>query len=155
MRVRVDYEMADAKLRLAGFMVVNQFLATSDSLRRALDLDPEDLLIVLTVALGTVQRLMRSPDPDGLAIAPSWLDIDQIVPVSRRAVARATNLPRETARRRVADLIKRGILTELDGGLRSAQRLVLDPDVRLAIHEMLERLAGTCRLLAKEGVLIG
>jgi len=152
--VRVNYDMADAKLRLAGFIAVNQFLTTSDRLRRALRLDSEDLLILLTIALGTVQRLLRSPDPTGLAIAPSWLETDQIVPVSRRAVARAANLPRETVRRRVANLIARGILAEMEGGLRSAQRLVFDPEVRLAIHDMLERLAGTCRVLTKEGVLI-
>lgn len=30
--MRVNYDMADAKLRLAGFIAVNQFLTTSDRL---------------------------------------------------------------------------------------------------------------------------
>ncbi len=152
--MQVDHDMADAKLRLSGFLAVNHYLSASDTLRRTFGLDPEDLLIVLTVALGSVQRMLRSPDPEGLAVSSGLVEQNRIVPVSRRAVARAANLPRETVRRRVAALLERGLLLEWEGGLRSARRLVLAPDVREAIHDLLESFAGTCRVMLREGILV-
>ena len=61
----VNAEAADAKLRLSGFLVANQFLATSAALRRAFGLGHEDVLIVLTVALG----IFRTQTPQG---SPDW-----------------------------------------------------------------------------------
>ena len=150
--MKVDHAVADGKLRLSGYLVVNQFLAAQDSLRRALALDPEDLLIVLTVALGSVQRMLRDPDPAGLAVSTALVEQERIVPVSRRAIARSLDLPRETVRRRTVALIERGLLLEWDRGLRTARRLVLVPAIRDAIHELLESTAGTCRGLLREGV---
>lgn len=151
--MKVDHAIADTKLRLSGYLVVNQFLAAQDSLRRAFGLDPEDLLIVLTVALGSVQRMLRSPDPEGLAASAGLVEQDRIVPVSRRAIARSLDLPRETVRRRTAALVDRGLLLEWDEGLRTARRLVLKPTIRDAIHELLEGTAGTSRVLLREGIL--
>lgn len=151
--MQVDHEVADSKLRLAGFAAINQYLIASNNLRRALDLDSEDLLIVLTVALGSVQRLLRQPDPEGLALSASVLEPEEVVPVSRRSVARATDLPRETVRRRAASLIERGVLAEWNGGLRSARRLVLEPAVQGTVHDLLVGIAGTSRLLIREGIL--
>jgi len=150
--MKVDRATADAKLRLSGYLVVNQFLSAQHALRRAFGLDPEDLLIVLTVALGSVQRMMRDPDPEGLAISTSPVEQQRIVPVSRRAIARSLELPRETVRRRTASLVERGVLLEWDEGLRTARRLVLKPEIRDAIHELLETTAGTSRALLREGV---
>lgn len=151
--MQVDHTIADAKLRLSGYLVVNQFLAAQHSLRRAFNLDPEDLLIVLTVALGSVQRMLRDPDPEGLVISASLVEQDRIVPVSRRAIARSLDLPRETVRRRTMALVERGLLLEWDRGLRTARRLVIMPAIREAIHELLESAAGTSRVLLREGVL--
>ena len=153
MALIVDHDAADGKLRLAAFVVVNQFLATSDVLRRTFGLGHEDVLIVLTVALGNVQRMLRTPDPEGLAASTALVEQDRIIPVSRRAVARATGLPRETVRRRTNALVERGSLLEWEAGLRTARRLVIAPAVRDAIHELLELAAGTGRALLREGVL--
>jgi len=149
----VNSEAADAKLRLSGFLVANQFLATSAALRRAFGLGHEDVLIVLTVALGNVQRMLRTPDAEGLAVSTALVEQERIIPVSRRAVARATGLPRETVRRRTNALVESGHLLEWEGGLRTARRLVLSPPIRGAIHEMLELTAGTARALLREGVI--
>lgn len=144
---------ADAKLRLSGFLLANQFLATAATLRRAFGLGHEDVLIVLTVALGNVQRMLRTPDMEGLAASTALVEQERIIPVSRRAVARATGLPRETVRRRTNGLVLSGVLLEWEGGLRTARRLVLSPQIRDSIHEMLQIAAATSRALLREGVL--
>jgi|JI7StandDraft_1071085.scaffolds.fasta_scaffold460569_2 hypothetical protein len=149
----IDSAAADAKLRLSGFLVANHFLATSATMRRAFGLGHEDVLIVLTVALGNVQRMLRMPDAEGLAVSTALVEQDRIVPVSRRAVARATGIPRESVRRRTNALVLTGILLEWENGLRTARRLVLSPQIRDSIHEMLELTAGTCRALQREGVM--
>lgn len=152
--MRIDHERADETLRLSGFLVANQFLATSAALRDAFGLGHEDVLIVLTVALGNVQRMLRTPDAEGLAVSTALVEQDRIIPVSRRAVARATGLPRETVRRRTNALVESGHLLEWEGGLRTARRLVLAAPIRDAIHAMLEVTAGTARALLREGVMV-
>ncbi len=154
MALAIDHAAAEAKLRLSGFIVANHFLVASETLRRAFGLSHEDVLLVLTVALGNVQRMLRSPDDGGLAVSDALVDQDRIVPVSRRALARATGLPRETVRRRSNALLQSGVLLEWEQGLRTARRLVLAPAVRAAIHALLEQFAGTARLLLREGVLV-
>lgn len=151
--IAIDSSAADAKLRLSGFLVANQFLATSATLRRAFGLGHEDVLIVLTVALGNVQRMLRTPDAEGLAASTALVEQNRIIPVSRRAVARSTGLARESVRRRTNALVVSGILLEWEQGLRTARRLVLSPQIRAGIHEMLELTAGTCRALQREGVM--
>ena len=61
-------------------LVANQFLATSAALRRAFGLGHEDVLIVLTVALGNVQRMLRTPDAEGLAVSTALVEQERIVP---------------------------------------------------------------------------
>lgn len=153
--MRVDHEVVDAKLRLAGFVAVNQILSAGDLLRRTFNLGHEDLLIVLTVGLGNVQRMLRTGDDQGEAASDALVEQHRIIPVSRRAVARATGLPRETVRRRTNAMVETGTLLEWGEGLRTARRLVISPQVRGAIHELLEQLAGTCRTLQREGMLVG
>lgn len=152
--MRIDHDRADEALRLSGYLVANQFLATSAALRDAFGLGHEDVLIVLTVALGNVQRMLRNPDPEGLAVSTALVEQDRIIPVSRRAVARATGLPRETVRRRTNALVASGHLLEWNQGLRTARRLVLAAPIREAIHAMLELAAGTARALLREKVIV-
>lgn len=152
--MQVDHVQADAKLRLAGFIAANHFLASGELLRRTFNLGHEDLLIMLTVGLGNVQRMLRAPDSEGETASAALVAQDRIIAMSRRAVARATGLPRETVRRRTNAMVETGTLLEWGEGLRTARRLVVAPEVRDAIHELLELLAGTCRALQREGIVV-
>ena len=150
----LDPDATDQRLRLAGFLVANQFLAAAQVLRKAFGLSHEDVLIVLTVALGNVQRMLRTPDAEGLVTSTALVAQGRIGPVSRRPVARATGLARETVRRRTAALVDAGVLLEWKGGLRTARRLVLVPDIRDAVHQLTELHAGTSRALLRENILV-
>lgn len=82
--------------------------------------DYERMIITLSVTMGNVQHLLNSPEQ----LAP-YEDISTVIPaelqrpVTRLAITRATGLPRETVRRKVASLIEAGILIKDErGGVR-------------------------------------
>jgi hypothetical protein len=73
--------------------------------------------ILLGVIRGNVEHL--GPDaPERKAVAPDQALPDEVRrPVRLSAVAARVGLPAETARRHVADLIRRGLITKVAGGL--------------------------------------
>lgn len=151
--LRVRPERVADKLRLASFILANHYLDASAHLRRAFGLGQEDVLILLTVAMGNVQRMLRAPDEEGLALSTALVDQDRIVPVSRRAVARAAGLPRETVRRRTNAMLDAGVLLPWGTGLRTALRLVLAPQVQDAVQALTESHAAATRALLRHGLL--
>ena len=72
----------------------------------------ETMLIYLVIANSGVQHLINTPS----RFAP-YASLDTIVPIelqspaTRSAIARATGLPRETVRRKVAGMLASGLLT--------------------------------------------
>lgn len=102
------------------------FHCTDYVLRYMLDIgsvfefDYEKMLIYLVIANSNVQNIMSIPEK----FAP-YASIDVIIPAelqrpaTRSAIARATGLPRETVRRKVAAMLDSGLLTtDTRGGLR-------------------------------------
>jgi hypothetical protein len=118
-RVSVSAEATQRELRMCGFALLNQYLAMHRAMAEYLQLHPVELLILIATTTGNVQRAVR-PDalPDVLrGSAP--LPLDLIVPMSRRAIARVTGIPKETVRRHVDSMLKRGILLSVHNGVRS------------------------------------
>jgi hypothetical protein len=93
--------------------------------------DLESTLIYLSVCCACVSGALRDPvlaaepPPDGL------MPPEHYRPVSRRAIAASTGLPRETVRRKIAALVARGDLIATRGGVR-IQYGLLDEDPRSA-----------------------
>ena len=86
------------------------------------DYDYERMIISMVIANGNIQHLMNTPEK-----LASFTSLDAIIPpelqrpVTRSAIARATGLPRETVRRKVAAMVALGLLTtDARGGLRLA-----------------------------------
>lgn len=123
-KLEIVGSILDEEFRLASYLVVADMLETHRIWRSYLGLDNDDLLILLNIALGNVQRFMRNVTERGSFLANVGIPQDAIVPISRRAIARATGLPRETVRRRVDRLIAAGLLVELPSGVRSRPRLL-------------------------------
>ena len=81
------------------------------------DDDFETVAIYLTVAAASAGHALR--DSALLAkLAGGPLPDDQHRPTSRRAIATATGLPRETVRRKLKELIDAGRLIEVKGRVR-------------------------------------
>jgi hypothetical protein len=106
--------------RALGFYSVEYLLRTLRNLGPAFDYDYELMIIALSVTMGNVQHLVNSPEQlrpyeDLTTLIPAELQR----PVTRLAITRATGLPRETVRRKVAALVEAGVLVKDDrGGVR-------------------------------------
>jgi hypothetical protein len=136
-RYSVSAQATERQLRPCGFALLNYCLAMHRVLAGHLQLQPVELLILLATTTGKVQRALspgtrktglpaREPLPTGL-----------VVPMSRRAIARITGIPKETVRRHVASMIGRGILVSTAKGVRAPNRLT-ERKALTAILELLE-----------------
>jgi len=136
-RYSVSAKATERQLRLCGFALLNHWLAMHRVLAEHLELQPVELLILVATTTGNVQRALspgtrksglpaREPLPPGL-----------VVPMSRRAIARITGIPKETVRRHVASMIGRGTLLSTPEGVRTPNRLE-ESKALAAILELLE-----------------
>jgi hypothetical protein len=99
--------------------------------------DYERMIIALTVTMGNVQHLISSAE-----LAGTLSDLSTIIPaelqrpVTRLAITRATGLPRETVRRKVAKLIEAGVLIKDErGGVRITPGLLTSGPIREAVGQ--------------------
>lgn len=123
LRYTVSAEAAERQLRLCGFALLNHCLSMHRVLATHLELDPAELLILLATTTGNVQRAL-SPESRQVGLpARESLPAGLVVPMSRRAIARITGMPKETVRRRVASMVERGILSSTPTGVRAPSRL--------------------------------
>lgn len=115
--------------RTLGIYSIEYLLRTLRNLGPLFDFDYERMIITLSVSMGNVQHLMNPPEQ----LAP-FEDITAIIPaeiqrpVTRLAITRATGLPRETVRRKVAALVESGFLIKDErGGVRLRPGALTDP----------------------------
>lgn len=127
--------------RLAGYQVANSFVAQHMILYAALNMKPVKMLVFMTIATATVQKFMRQREiPEELA-GTQRLSRDFIGYISRRAIASATGLPRETVRRAIIELENDGLLISGPNGSVANKGQILDrPEIveglRLLAHEI-------------------
>jgi hypothetical protein len=81
--------------------------------------DYEAVLIYWSVAIASVGRFLRSDDLTLLIENGGPLPEEAHHPVSARAIAEATGLPRETVRRKIAVLVAAGHLAQDSRGVRT------------------------------------
>lgn len=150
-RVRLTADGLDGKRRLAAFHTGNHFVIESRLLSDATGLDPVMLLILSTIAVGSVQRTMRAGDLDARCKSGEPLEDGHFRPMSRRLIAQATGLPRETVRRRVAQLIEMGFIQEDGRGVKS-MNIISDPRMVSAVEQVLKHQVLITNALIAEGV---
>lgn len=103
-------------LRLKGLIVCEAMLRLCRLMIDHFDCDLECFLCYMAVVSANLGRLMRDPSSFSDDEPPSE---DDRWPVSRRAIAASVGLPRETVRRKVMELVEKGHLVEVRGGLRA------------------------------------
>ena len=109
----VDSESLTEELRLATYAVVNSFLTQQQILADYLNMRSPQATVFLTVANATTQKYARRPLPDPKYRGSAALPPEAVGSISRRAIASATGLPRETVRRIVIELLASGHLKEV------------------------------------------
>jgi len=136
-RYSVSAEATERQLRLCGFALLNHCLAMHRVLAGYLELQPVQLLILIATTTGNVQRALSSGTRKTGLPAREPLPAGLVVPMSRRAIARMTGIPKETVRRHVASMIGRGVLLSTPNGVRAPNRLA-ERKALAAILELLE-----------------
>ena len=127
-----DTALNDIDFRLIGRLSIAYVMALVTEVLRNSPLDFLDLLIVTSVA----EANHKPPPGAEQSNGPRG--------ISRNAVSRRLNVPLETVRRRVAGLIKQGVLVEQPDGLvfSSANQAGLggNPDMDALNYKMLKQL---------------
>jgi len=103
-------------LRLKGLIVCEALSRLCRLITDNFDCDVDCFACYLAVISANLGRLMRDPTSFSDDVPPSE---DERLPVSRRAIAASVGLPRETVRRKVIELVQKGHLVEVRGGLRA------------------------------------
>ena len=141
-RVSVSAAATQRELRMCGFALLNQYLAIHRVIAEHFRLLPVELLILVAATTGNVQRAVRPDVLPEVLRGSTPLPPDLIVPMSRRAIARMTGIPKETVRRHVDSMVRRGILLSMPRGLRAPPGLA-DHKTLTAILRTVE-LHATC-----------
>jgi len=141
--LRFDPESFERMQRLAMYEIVSALLDVTGDVHRTLDLRPDACQIYMLIAVSAVQRYARAPDEAHVGAGP--LPTKEIGTISRRRLADASGLPRETVARHVRNLIERGLVVEHGRGqLATPPGLLRD----LAPTGLPERLARRSAALA-------
>lgn len=118
-RISVSAEATQRELRMCGFALLDQYLAMHRVIAEHFDLHPVELLILIASTTGNVQRAVRPDVLPEVLRGSAPLPPEHIVPMSRRAIARVTGIPKETVRRHVDSMVRRGILVSMSRGVRA------------------------------------
>lgn len=152
MRIEVDDEGLAAKLRLAAYLQADHFLSVWRTLADTLGPDPAMVLIVLTINSASIQRALRGAGDDAAPPHGQAIEAHHFKPISRRAIAQATGLSRETVRRKVRKLIEAGVVVEDGQGVKS-MNVMADPRAAQAVLQMSRDQVRLANRLLAEGVL--
>lgn len=122
--------------RALGIYSMEYLLRTLRNLGPIFNFDYERAIIALSVTMGNVQHLVNSPDLEPYADLSTIIPPELQRPVTRLAITRATGLPRETVRRKVAALIEAGVLIkDQRGGVRMTPGLLNVDPMRDAVEQ--------------------
>ena len=118
-RFSVSAAATQRELRMCGFALLNQYMAMHRVIAEHLELHPVELLILIATTTGNVQRAVRLNALPDVLRGSTPLPLELIVPMSRRAISRMTGIPKETVRRHVDSMVRRGILLVVAKGVRA------------------------------------
>lgn len=154
MRVVTRPDQLMANWRIVVFGIGKLFLTLQDAMSRESGMNPNELLIYITVSVANVQKLMRERTIPAEFYASGVLPREWVVPISRNAIASATGLPRETVRRQVGKMIASGLLMEDERGgvtppVGVLQSLVMAPMLESLVAEF----ARTAEQFLRVGVI--
>ncbi|MDB5677967.1 hypothetical protein [Sphingomonas bacterium] len=153
-RVSTVPDRMQAHWRSAMFPLLNMFLSSHRILSEHEGMSPSVLLIYVTVCVGNIQKLMRERSVPADYTATAVLPREWVVPMSRSAIAAATDLPRETVRRHVGHLIAQGLLIEDPrGGVTIVPGAIQDRGFEPLLEKLLTEFARSSEALLRVGVI--
>lgn len=154
MPIRVDEAGFEEQSRVAGVAVADYTLRAMERWRANLT-DLEGAMILLAVIAISSGRLLRVDLPAEQRRLSTKVDRSQLAKVNIAGIAHATGLNRETARRKVKELIAQGELVRTEGGgiaLRAG--LSASDRVREQVRGQIGEIAAIADQLERLGILV-
>jgi hypothetical protein len=140
--------------RLIAHFVTEFILRSAEGVSQAFDHDYEAAILFLTISIRNSERVMSDPKLREIyGSYTSTIPPEHTLLISRMALARATGLPRETVRRKVAKLIAKGWVVELASGLRARPDLNRHPDYVAVLEPQAQNLRRLFTILLTTGAL--
>lgn len=146
-------DATERELRLCAFAAVNQYLEMHWILSEQLGLAPVELLIYLSTTMGNAQRVATPATLPAVLRDAAALPPELLVPVSRRAIARLTGLPKETVRRHVESMVARGLLQVSPKGVRATPGALGKAGAKRAVRRLVESQVAHTDVLLRLGVV--
>lgn len=150
----VDERMAQAGSRVGALRIAMFTLRSMENWRTIVD-DCEKALVMLAVGTINGERLLRAEGlEETLRDLRYELPHEYVRQCNISSVAAATGMNRETARRKVNELIEAGLLIRIGRGrLRYSPGFAQLPEVSELVRKQLDALVRVANDLMREGIL--
>lgn len=105
--------------KIASIITAELLLRIACSMNKEFGADYNGFVVYLTILATSVGRVFRAEGYDS-AVDPDLVGLVNVPGISRAGVSRTTGIPKETVRRKVEDLMARGLVRESsrDGSLK-------------------------------------
>lgn len=153
MPVRIDEAGFEERSRITGLAIAAHTLRTLEKWRTNLG-DYDSVMIMVAVITISAERLLRADLPAQYRSLSVPLDPALHSKVNIASIAHAIGLNRETARRRVNDLVEQGQLVRAeDGGISLPPGLTQSDRIRDQARAQLGEIVAISNQLLRMGVL--
>jgi hypothetical protein len=148
----IDDQSAADNSRLTAIRLATLTLRLMENWRRRVD-NHESLMVLLAVVAITADRLTRSDLPPELRKLEKPMPTEHLARCNISSIAAATGLNRETARRKVNELIRAGILARQAQEIGFATGHLQDPFIGGLVRDQLDSVTRFVNDLHRDGVL--
>lgn len=140
--------------RAVAHFVAEFILRSAETIAVVFEHDYEAAILFMTISNRNSEKVMADPKlREAYGSYATTIPLEHVLLISRMALARATGLPRETVRRKVAKLLEKGWVVELPGGLRARPDLNRAPEYMGAIEPLAANLRRLFTQLMQTGAL--
>jgi len=155
----VQREVAEAKSRLAHLSLLSLNLRLMENWRSlqitawGSVMDYESTMIVMAIIVISAEKLLRTDLDSELETLAQPLPQERLSRVNFSSIAAATAINRETVRRKVSDLLERGVVVRDEDGVRMAHGSIKFESLREIIDAQLDAVTRTANHLSRVGIL--
>ena len=159
MVLSVQREVAEAKSRLAHLSLLSLNLRLMENWRSlqitawGSVMDYESTMIVMAIIVISAEKLLRTDLDSELETLAQPLPQERLSRVNFSSIAAATAINRETVRRKVSDLVERGVVVRDEDGVRMAHGSIKFESLREIIDAQLDAVTRTANHLSRVGIL--
>lgn len=147
-----DIAQFDANDRIAGIRLGALFLRQRTTWAALFGSD-DAAAIMIAVAVIRSERLLRDPSNSGAKTFAEPIGERELGPSNISSIATAAGMNRETARRKVKELVEAGKLVADEGGVRFGRGFTQEPRFAEGVGIVLENLRHATNDLLRLGIL--